>query len=287
VLENDLRSALEQRQFEVHYQPLVDVATRRIVSLEALVRWRHPQRGLIPPGAFIPVAEESGLIVSLGESVLRTACEQVAAWIREGVDVVPIAVNLSPVQLRAGDVGNTVRRVLQETGMPPDLLVLELTESTLIDNVGQRVEDLQQLRKLGIGIALDDFGTGYSALSYLRTLPIDVLKIDRSFVRHVDVNPVDASIVNAIVAMAHSLGLRVVAEGVETAAQLRVLAESGCDVAQGFLFARPVPAAACKALLAAGEASRAPSRAQWATGVEAPTPAGRPPPLAEISKRLH
>ena len=265
VLENELRIALENRQLTVHYQPLVDVATQRIVSLEALVRWTHPERGPIPPGAFIPVAEESGLIVALGEHVLRTACEQVVAWQREGVNVVPVAVNLSPVQLRARDFCTTLRRVLQETAMSPNRLVLELTESTLIDNVAQRVEDLQGLRKLGINIAVDDFGTGYSGLSYLRSLPIDVLKIDRSFVRHVDVNSVDAAIVSAIVAMAHSLGLHVVAEGVETAAQLRVLAQNRCDVAQGFLFSRAVPAAECKALLTAKEALGRPSRALAAT----------------------
>lgn len=249
ALEDELRNALTAGELSVHYQPLVEIKTRRAVSLEALVRWHHPVKGAISPAIFIPVAEETDLIVPVGEFVLRSVCEQVVQWQKEGTPVVPVAVNISAMQLRRQGILEPVRRVLRETGMSADLLVLELTESALIENVQEHIAELQSLRDDGVGIEIDDFGTGYSSLSYLRQLPIDTLKIDSSFVRHIDTNPVDAAIVSAILAMAASLQLRVVAEGVETRAQLQVLSGHGCDFAQGFFFSRPLPAPACRKLL--------------------------------------
>ena len=249
TMEHALRRALNAHQFLVHYHPLIEIATRRIVSLEALVRWEHPRLGLVSPARFIPVAEDSGLIVPIGEYVLRTACEQVVQWQRADVPVVPVAINWSAVQLQRQSVVEVVRRTLSETGIPPQLLLLEITESTLMRDARQHAAALQELRDEGIRIQMDDFGTGYSSLSYLRELPVDTLKIDRSFVNHVDDNPADEAIVRAILAMAESLGLRVVAEGVETAAQLDVLRKHGCQVAQGFFFGRPLPADQCRTLL--------------------------------------
>jgi EAL domain-containing protein (putative c-di-GMP-specific phosphodiesterase class I)/DNA-binding NarL/FixJ family response regulator len=251
VLEHELRDALEAGELAVHYQPLVDVATQRIVSLEALVRWKHATKGWIAPMLFIPVAEESGLILPLGEFVLRTACKQIVDWDREGVAIVPLAVNISAVQLQRQNIVEFVRRILLETALQPHNLVLELTESALIANMEQHIGELQSLRSDGVGIEIDDFGTGYSSLSYLKQLPVDAVKIDRSFVSNIDTNPVDAAIVSAVVAMAHSMQLRTVAEGVETAGQLQVLAANGCDVAQGYFFSRPLPPDACRALLSA------------------------------------
>jgi EAL domain-containing protein (putative c-di-GMP-specific phosphodiesterase class I) len=221
------------------------------VSLEALVRWKHATKGWIAPMLFIPVAEESGLILPLGEFVLRTACQQIVDWDREGIAVVPVAVNISAVQLQRQNIVEFVRRILHETAMQPHRLVLELTESALIENMQQHIGELQTLRSGGVGIEIDDFGTGYSSLSYLKQLPVDAVKIDRSFISHIDTNPVDAAIVSAVVAMAHSMQLRTVAEGVETAGQLQVLAAHGCDVAQGYFFSRPLPPEACRTLLSA------------------------------------
>jgi EAL domain-containing protein (putative c-di-GMP-specific phosphodiesterase class I) len=221
------------------------------VSLEALVRWRHPEQGWISPSDFIPLAEESGLIFALGEFVLRTACRQIVAWEREGVSVVPVAVNISAVQLRRRDLADVVRGILRETGLEPNQLALELTESALIENLSEHHETLESLRRDGISIEIDDFGTGYSSLSYLKHLPADSVKIDRSFIRQIDTNPADAAIVSAIIEMSHSVGLSVVAEGVETPGQLQLLGRLGCDIAQGFFFARPLWPGDCKSLLAA------------------------------------
>jgi diguanylate cyclase (GGDEF)-like protein/PAS domain S-box-containing protein len=249
TMEHALRRALSGKQFVVHYHPLTEIATRRIVGLEALVRWEHPQLGMVPPAKFIPVAEESGLIVPIGELILKTVCEQVVQWQRQGVPIVPVAVNWSAIQLQRQSVVDVVHRILGETGMRPDLLSLEITEGALMCNSRQHAASLQQLRDAGVRVQIDDFGTGYSSLSYLRELPIDTLKIDRSFISRVDESPADQAIVSAILAMAKSLGLRVVAEGVETAEQLEVLERHGCDVAQGFFFSRPLPADQCRALL--------------------------------------
>jgi EAL domain-containing protein (putative c-di-GMP-specific phosphodiesterase class I)/DNA-binding NarL/FixJ family response regulator len=248
-LADDLRAALHAGELRLHYQPLIEVATRRAVGFEALVRWQHPTKGAISPALFIPLAEESDLILEVGEFVLRTACTQMMQWEREGMSVVPLAVNISAVQLQHPGFADGVRRVLRETGMRPQLLALELTESTLMENFEQFIPELQSLRADGIGIEIDDFGTGYSSLAYLKQLPIDTLKIDRSFIHHIDTNPVDAAIVSAIFAMAESLRLRVVAEGVETRAQLQVLSRYGCAYAQGFFFSRPLTSDACRKLL--------------------------------------
>jgi EAL domain-containing protein (putative c-di-GMP-specific phosphodiesterase class I)/DNA-binding NarL/FixJ family response regulator len=245
----ELRFGLRAGQVSVHYQPLVEVATRRTVGIEALVRWQHPTRGSIPPSLFIPLAEESDLILELGEFVLRTACEQTIAWQREGTPVVPVAVNISAVQLRQPGFANFVCRVLAETGMQPQQLALEITESSLMENMQQHVAELQSLRAAGVGIEMDDFGTGYSSLSYLKQLPLDTVKIDRSFISHIESNPVDAAIVSAVFAMAQSLKLRVVAEGVETRGQLQLLGRYGCAYAQGYYFSKPLPAEACGKLL--------------------------------------
>ncbi len=249
VLEHELQHALDAGELSVHYQPLFDIGTQNIVSFEALARWQHPEKGWVSPGLFIPVAEESGLILPLGEFVLRTACEQVVCWEREGLAVVPVAVNISGVQLQRQKIVEFVRAILNETTMRPQNLTLELTESALIENLRQHNDELEALRGDGVRIEIDDFGTGYSSLSYLKELPVDAIKIDRSFVREIATNPVDAAIVHAIVVMAHSMKLRVVAEGVETPEQLRVLRGHGCDVAQGFLLSRPLPAEACGKLL--------------------------------------
>lgn len=245
----ELRAGLRAGEVSVHYQPLVEVATRRAVSLEALVRWQSPTRGFVAPSLFIPLAEESDLILELGEFVLRTACQQTMAWQREGTPVVPVAVNISAVQLRQPGFADFVRRVLRETGMQPQQLALEITESSLMENVQQHVSELQSLGADGVGIEMDDFGTGYSSLSYLKQLPLDTVKIDRSFINGIDSNPVDAAIVSAVFAMAESLRLRVVAEGVETRGQLQVLNRYGCAYAQGYYFSKPLPADACRKLL--------------------------------------
>ncbi len=249
VLERDLQRALRDRELTVHYQPLVEIATRRVVSFEALVRWQHPKLGLITPGEFIPVAEASGLMAPLGEFVLRSVCEQVVAWTQEQLPVVRVAVNLSPAQLESQSIRLLVRSILHETRAQPHQLALELTGSTLLKNAQKHGKALQGLRDDGVRIGIDDFGTGYSILSYLKQLPVDTLKIDRSFIRQLDTNGSDEAIVAAIVALARSLGLEVVAEGVETPGQLQILAHHGCEVAQGFYFSRPLPADRCSELL--------------------------------------
>jgi EAL domain-containing protein (putative c-di-GMP-specific phosphodiesterase class I)/DNA-binding response OmpR family regulator len=248
-LERDLQRALRGRELTVHYQPLVEIATRRVVSFEALVRWQHPKLGLITPGEFIPVAEAGGLMAPLGEFVLRSVCEQVVAWTQEQLPVVRVAVNLSPAQLESQCIRVLARSILHETRAQPHQLALELTGSTLLKNAQKHGKALQGLRDDGVRIGIDDFGTGYSILSYLKQLPIDTLKIDRSLIRQLDTSGSDEAIVAAIVALGRSLGLEVVAEGVETPGQLQILAHHGCEVAQGFYFSRPLPADKCSELL--------------------------------------
>lgn len=249
ALERAMHRALQAGEFTVHYQPLVAVASRRIVSLEALIRWRHPRLGQISPARFIPVAEQSGLILQIGELMLRNVCRQLQQWQREGVPVVPVAVNWSVIQLQRQNVIELVQQVLQEIPIDPQLLAFEITEGALMQDVHRHAGVLQALRQLGIRIQIDDFGTGYSSLSYLRHLPIDTLKIDRSFISQVDINSADQAIVSAVFAMAKSLELRVVAEGVETEAQLEVLNRHNCEIAQGYFFSRPLPSDQCSVLL--------------------------------------
>jgi diguanylate cyclase (GGDEF)-like protein len=241
-LENDLRRALPMKQLQVYYQPKSDVVTGRISSVEALLRWRHPTRGLVSPSEFIPLAEESGLILSIGEWVLREACRQASNWQRAGLPFIRIAVNVSPVQFRQSSFLQAVRTALLDFDLEPQYLEIELTETTVMDNAEGSVAILEELSRMGVVVSIDDFGTGYSSMSYLRRFPIDKLKIDRSFISELTTNAADASIVQAIISLAHSLRLKVVAEGVETADQLQLLRELGCDQYQGFFRSAAVPA---------------------------------------------
>ncbi|WP_343731572.1 EAL domain-containing protein [Duganella sp.] len=242
-LESDLRRAMEQQQqLEVFYQPQACLNSGRIVGMEALVRWRHPVRGMIPPADFIPLAEETGIINQLGDWVLRTACAQLQQFIRAGLPEMRVAVNLSVRQLLQKDFAASVEAVLGDTSLPPHLLELEITESTLMENAQDTLAALHRLRELGVRLSIDDFGTGYSSLSYLKRFPVDIIKIDRSFVQDLPQDPDDGAIVSAIIALAHSLRLEVVAEGVETDAQLAYLAGRECDLMQGYHLSPAIPA---------------------------------------------
>ncbi len=241
ALENGLRRALEQNELELHYQPQVDLAERRVVGVEALVRWRHPEKGLIPPDRFIPVAEETGLIVPLGRWVTRAACTQFGNWLTEGIPLEKISINLSGRELDEALLEEGIIRLAWEAGVPPHFIELEITETFLMDDPARSVEILEKLRQQGFGVAIDDFGTAYSSLSYLKRFPIQRLKIDRSFVRDIPDDKDDVAITQTIIAMAEKLGLDVIAEGVETAEQACFLLDNGCTQAQGYLFGRPLP----------------------------------------------
>ncbi|MBF0625233.1 MAG: EAL domain-containing protein [Magnetococcales bacterium] len=240
ALESGLRHALEQDELEVHYQPKVDFSRNRVVGLEGLVRWNRCGHGLVPPGDFIPIAEESGLIRDIGQKVLEIACRQVAGLVRDGLPPLPVAINLSTRQLQQPDLLQVVQSILDQSGLPSDLLELEITESMMVEDVESTIVKLAAIRALGIRISVDDFGTGYSSLSYLKRFPIHTLKIDRSFIRDLPGDNDDAAIVRAIISMAHSLGLDTVAEGVETMAQAEFLRDHQCRSMQGFLFSRPL-----------------------------------------------
>lgn len=240
-LEAGLRRALERDEFRLYYQPIMALDTSRIIGVEALIRWQHPERGLLDPSVFIPAAEETGLLVPIGQWVLRTACTQVKAWHDSGMDRIYVGVNLSARQFRQPDLNLTIAQVLEETGLDPEYLHLEVTESSIMDNAEATIVILEKLKDLGIHISIDDFGTGYSSLSYLKRFPVSTVKIDQSFVRHIITDPADAAISTAIIAMAHSLNLRVTPEGVETAAQLDFLRSYHCDAIQGYLYSRPLP----------------------------------------------
>ena len=241
LMETEMRAALESGQFIVHYQPKVTIKTGRIEGMEALVRWRKPDGTIIPPGRFIPLAEETGLIVAIGEQVLRMACRQNKAWIDRGMKPLRVAVNLSPRQFQQRNLAQTVEDILIETGMPAQHLDLEVTESMMMLDGKKAINTLNRLREIGLSISMDDFGTGYSSLSYLKRFPIQTLKVDQSFVRDLTVDSDDAAIVSAIVSMAKSLKLHVVAEGVETADQLRFLRKIGCHEIQGYHISPPIP----------------------------------------------
>ncbi len=248
-LESDLHQALSLKQLELHYQPKVDTKTGLIHGVEALVRWRHPRRGLVPPGEFIPLAESCGLIDGIGEWVVRESCRQARAWQLEGLAPLRVAVNLSAFQFRQGNLLQMISEALQAAQLEPRFLEVEITESALMSDPEESVTILEQLSRMGVVVSVDDFGTGYSSMSYLRRFPIDKLKIDRGFIAELISRADDASIVRAIVSLAHSLRLKVVAEGVETSEQLNVLRSLGCDQYQGFCFSPAVPAAQFAALL--------------------------------------
>jgi len=252
TLEQNLREALERNELVVHYQPKMDIPSRRIVGMEALVRWNHPKLGMISPAQFIPLAEETGLIVPIGEWVLATACRQNKEWQDLGMQPIHMAVNLSQVQFRQPDLFETVRSTLEEAHLSPEWLELELTESMLMQDVKSTLQSLQKLKDAGIRLSIDDFGTGYSSLSYLKRFPIDTLKIDRSFVREVTANADDAAIVTSIILMGHSLKLNIVAEGVETDSQLSFLRVLQCNEIQGYLISPPVPATKAEKFLIGG-----------------------------------
>ena len=241
-LESDLRHALDQNEFVLYYQPQFSGDGKRLTGAEALLRWRHPRRGLVPPGDFIPVLEELGLVVDVGDWVISEACRQLKTWHQNKVRVPKVSVNISARQFSDGQLGTRIATILKDTGLPPACLELELTESILMREVNEALHILDSLKNLGLSIAVDDFGTGYSSLNYLKQFPIDVLKIDRTFVDGLPSGEQDAQIARAIIAMAHSLNLAVIAEGVETHEQLDFLREHGCDEVQGYLFGRPMPA---------------------------------------------
>ena len=248
-LESDMRVALEQKQFEVHYQPKVNTETGVMHGAEALLRWTHPVRGPISPAEFIPIAEECGLIATIGAWVMREACRQARAWQLAGLPQLRVAVNLSPSQFRQGNIVSMIRDALDAAGLEPRFLEVELTETTVMTDPEESIAILERLSKMGVLVSVDDFGTGYSSMSYLRRFPIDKLKIDRSFINEVMSRPDDASIVRAIVSLAHSLRLKVVAEGVESTEQLDFLRKIGCDQYQGFHFSKALPASQFEALV--------------------------------------
>jgi diguanylate cyclase (GGDEF)-like protein/PAS domain S-box-containing protein len=254
AIETSLRLALQSQQFEVHYQPIVDIRSNRIVALEALLRWKHQTHGYVPPERFIGVAEETGLIVPIGEVVLERVIMDAARWKKIGCSVVPVAVNISAVQLQRSNLPDTILKLTQKHGVKPSMLQLELTESAVFERregrTGESNEDaVARLRELGVMLAIDDFGTGYSSLSYLKSWRVDYLKIDRSFVRDLVTDMSDLAIVGAIIAMARHLNIEVVAEGIEGWQQLEKLRQLGCNLAQGYLFAKPVPEEQCRRYL--------------------------------------
>ena len=252
-VESDLRSAIKNEEFLAHYQPIVSFERGRISGFEALIRWRHPQRGLIPPGQFIPVAEESGLINQVGRWILREASRQMNEWHQRFASLPPltISINLSTRQFSQPDLIERINAVLAETGLRPESLKIEITESAVMENAESAVEMLNQLKALGVQLSIDDFGTGYSSFNYLHRFPIDTLKIDRSFISRMDLQPENVEIVRTIIALAHNLGMKVVAEGIETPAQMNRLRDLGCEYGQGYYLARPMDSAAAENFIAA------------------------------------
>jgi EAL domain-containing protein (putative c-di-GMP-specific phosphodiesterase class I) len=251
-IEGSLRRALERQEFALHYQPKINLRTGEISGAEALIRWTHPTRGSVSPAQFIPVAEDCGLILPIGNWVLREACQQARSWVDAGLPLGRIGVNISAMEFRNETFLEGVFSILKDTGLDPSLLELELTESVLMKRAETTATILQALRAKGVQVAVDDFGTGYSSLSYLQTFSIDALKIDQSFVRRITNAPAETTIVTAVISMARSLKLRVVAEGVETLKELEFLQAHQCDEAQGYYFSRPVPSEQSTKLLETG-----------------------------------
>jgi diguanylate cyclase (GGDEF)-like protein/PAS domain S-box-containing protein len=254
---NSLRHALGNNEFELHYQPKIQLATGKVVGAEALIRWHSATSGTVSPASFIPLAEESGLIIAIGEWVLRTACAQNAAWQRAGYPPIPVSVNLSPRHLARGDLVDLIAEVLRTTGLEARYLELEITENIFMRDVDKSLAILVELKNLGVRISIDDFGTGYSSLNYLKRFPVDILKIDRSFVRDIATGQDDAAIVKAIISLAHILNMKVVAEGVETEEQRRFLLDNACDEVQGYYFGRPVPHGEFAKVLTSGQSGMA------------------------------
>lgn len=240
-LEKELRRAIEDKQFELYFQPQLDLVSLKIISMEALIRWHHPEKGMISPADFIPVAESSGLIVRIGQWVIESACRQIRGWLDAGM-VLPVSVNISAIQLRQVDLVEQINSAVARARINPEYLELEITESTVMENMDFALETMQTLKRLGYRITIDDFGTGYSSLEYLKRFPVSNIKIDRSFIRHVDSDPDDAAIVRATISMAHGMGMKVVAEGVENEQQLFFLRNLRCDMVQGYLLGHPLPA---------------------------------------------
>jgi EAL domain-containing protein (putative c-di-GMP-specific phosphodiesterase class I) len=250
---DSLRAALQtDNELWLAYQPRVSLDGGRIVGVEALARWNHPELGLVPPGRFIPIAEDTDLILPFGRWVLREACHQAREWQDAGLESLGVSINVAARQFRHGDLVETVESAIRESGVDPTRIELELTEGTLIEDTEIARRTLERLKTMGVQISIDDFGTGYSSLAYLREFPIDYLKIDRSFVSDLGGGPDEAAIATAVISLGHSLGLAVVAEGVETTEQLAVLTDLGCDFAQGYLFGRPVPAPEIEPFVRAG-----------------------------------
>jgi len=249
ALENNLHKAIENKEMCLYYQPQLSVMTGQLVGMEALIRWQHPDKGFISPGVFIPVAEETGMIMQIGEWVFREACKQGVQWLNAGYQLQKISINLSARQLKDESLAALIATILDETGMPSNKLCIELTETALILDPEVALVRLTKIKALGVALSLDDFGTGYSSLSYLKRFPIDTLKIDQAFIRDVKVDYEDAALVKAIISMAHGLGMDVIAEGVEIQEQLEFLGVNGCDTIQGYLFSRPLPAKEMEALL--------------------------------------
>jgi diguanylate cyclase (GGDEF)-like protein len=261
ALESSLRRAVEHEEFVLHYQPIIEIESRKIVGMEALVRWQHPKFGLLAPAEFIPMAEDTGLILLLGAWVLRTACAQARSWQQAGCGDLRIAVNVSARQFQDKNLPDTVVQILSETGLDSSYLELELTESSIMQNPESAVKTMTELREMGVKISIDDFGTGYSSLGYLKRLPIDILKLDRSYVNGATTDPDDAALVMAIISLAHNLKLRVIAEGVETEEHVRFLRLLRCDGGQGYLFGKPMPADLFQALIGAEDPSDQKERA--------------------------
>ena len=257
ALEARLRRGIAEQQFHLNYQPQVDARSGAVIGFEALMRWTDPDTGAISPGVFIPLAEETGLILPLGAWVIEAACRQARLWETAGMPALPISINVSGIQFERQQVADLLRQAIANHQLRPDRIEIEITESAIMHHPERAIEALRELKAIGVRIALDDFGTGYSSLSYLRRFPIDTLKIDRSFILEIDRNPEDAEIVAAIVAMAHTLGLRVVVEGVETTAQLAVIVEKGCDVVQGYVYHRPLAPPEALALMVVPQRRRA------------------------------
>ncbi len=242
LMESGLRKALDNNELVVFYQPLIDLKTNKLIGMEALLRWKHPEKGMISPGDFIPLAEETGLIEPIGEWVLQAACRQNKKWQDEGYPPVKVSVNMSARQFSKRNITELIVEILEETGLKPEYLGIEITESVIMQDVKSTIAKLKQMHKMGISLSIDDFGTGYSSLSYLKLFPIDNLKIDRSFVFNITSDSTDAAIAASVILLAHSMNLKVVAEGVETKEQLDVLRQQGCDYVQGFLFSKPLSA---------------------------------------------